>query len=183
MMEFDWQTFLFYFVLEPLIFLFFFGIAIGWLNEHRKNSVIAVDFDTLVDVAPIIERGKIWAINNNKPFDEYFDAHIVEQTPNPSGLVRALRYQQLGYTLCFVSARPERLRIDAARFLNAWKLRGELYMCSNKVPIEELIEHAPAYKQLAYDEIASNIERKLVGIIDSHSGLKGICKEKRSKKK
>lgn len=181
-MEFDWQALLSHFALGMLVFIFFFGMIIGCLKEYRKNSIIAIDFDTLVDIDPIIERGKICAKNNNKSFDEYFDAHISEQTPNPTGLVRALKYQQLGYTLCFVSARPERLRIGAAKFLNDWNLRGELYMCENDISIVNLLKDPVKYKDMAYVEIANKIDKKLVGIIDTHAGMIGICKSERTKR-
>lgn len=181
MFEFDWNTFVMYFILEPLIFLYFFGFAIAWCKKHRKQSYIAVDIDTLVDIKPIIEQGKIWAENTGRNFEEYFLAHITEQAPNPKGITNALAYQQLGYSLVFVGARTEKTRLITANFLNQWNLRGELFLFSDESDTLGLLQNGGTYRQYFYDRIA--LDKKIVGIIDGDIGLKGVCNVKNERKR
>lgn len=181
MLEFNWEMFLFYFILEPLVFLFCFGWAIGWFKEYRKNCVVVVDFDTLVDVEPIIERAKVWEQNNkDSSFEKYFEAHISEQKPISKGILRALFFQQLGYTLHFISIRPETMRIETAKFLNEWGLRGELYMFNYYSPMIDIINNPIQTKESLYNCVASL--KKVVGTIDKHNGMTGVCKIRKSKK-
>jgi len=158
--------FLFLSIIEPILLLFFFGMILGWVKKSRKESVIIIDFDTLVDVSSIIERGKIWAENNeDNTFDDYFAGHVTEQIPNPRGLVKALYYQQKGFTLHFVSVRPERLRMQTAKFLNDWKLRGQLHMINDRdEDMLEFIECKDEIKQEMYDYIMFTCN--VAGIID-----------------
>lgn len=175
MQEFNWTTFLIYPLINLMIFLYFFGLAIGW--HMRKNSVIAIDVDTLSNIQPIIEQCKIYANNTGKDFISYFIGHIEEQLPIPNGIVRALTYQSLGYTLCFVTSRPEEVRLQTAKFLNSWSLRGELYMYQNSD--ESFIENSAYIKKQLFDYIANN--KKIVGMISLEKGLKGICKQRHQK--
>lgn len=180
MLEFNWQNFLVMFLISPLCFLFFFGLTVGWCKQVRKNSVIVFDLDMLADTSTIIERGRIWAENGEKrTFDDYYTAHLSEQYPNPSGLACAIKCQQLGYTLCFVAARPEKTRIEAARFLNQWGLKGQLYMCEDeKITAEALIENPLKFKNVIYNMLASKTH--LVGVLDKQIGCTG-CIRKRYK--
>lgn len=179
MLEFDWNTFIMYFILEPLVFLFFFSFTIGYLKQNRKSSYILVDIDTLIDIKPVVEQGKIWAENTGKSFEEYFLAHITEQAPNPRGLVRAIFYQHQGYSLAFIGARTENTRLVTAKFLNDWNLKGELFLFDNKSDMLNLLENGATYRQYFYDRIS--LDKNIAGIIDGDTGLRGVCEVKNKK--
>lgn len=129
-------------------------MIIAFLKHKRRNSIIAIDFDTLVDVNPIIGRGKIY-VNNKKnvSLEQYFAAHVSEQQPIPQGILKAIHYQRVGYKIIYFSCRPEYLRLETAKVLNNWNLKGELYMDMNK---EEMVFYINNHKNGKLVEIITN---------------------------
>lgn len=139
--------------------------VVDYLKHQRNQEIIAIDFDGLVDIQPILNRGIIY-INNRQDvtLDEYFEAHVLEQEVIPSAILKAIKYQNLGYKLMFYSRRAENLRIQTAKVLNDWQLKGELYMNRNT-----LYPFLMAFKAL---------NPKLKGIFDNNTDeLKQVVKE------
>lgn len=135
-------------------------VIISYLKRKRRNSIIAIDFDTLVDVDPIIERGKIYVSNKkNASLEQYFAAHVSEQQPIPQGILKAIHYQRVGYKIIYFSCRPEYLRLETAKVLNNWGLKGELYM--NTYNDENIY-----FKGQIITYIQKN-KGKLVGVVDN----------------
>lgn len=120
-------------VVQSLAIAFGILIVVGFIiNKYRANRVVLVDFDSLVDIKPIKQREKIWY--DNHPEDrsdclKYMVAHISEQTVIAGQILKCRLWQGMGYKMIYVSNRNERLRIQTARVLNEWDLKGELY-CS-----------------------------------------------------
>ena len=114
-----------------LIIIAIFAIIVHIFKQYRKNSVVLVDFDSvLVNIDPILERGKIFVENRpDTEIEDYIAAHITEQEVIPRGILKAREIQQLGYKVVYMSSRPEYLRPQTAEILNDWGLRGELFMC------------------------------------------------------
>lgn len=115
-----------------LMFIGIMTIIGGFIISNRKQKYILVDFDSLVDIEPIKQREKIWY--DNRPEDrkdclKYMVAHISEQMVIASQILKCRLWQGMGYKMIYVSNRHERLRIQTARVLNEWDLKGELY-CS-----------------------------------------------------
>ncbi len=103
-----------------------------FIYARRAKEVILVDFDSLVNIEPIKQREKIWY--DNHPEDrsdclKYMVAHISEQTVIANQILKCRLWQGMGYKLIYVSGRHERLRVQTAKILNEWELKGELY-CS-----------------------------------------------------
>lgn len=115
-----------------LMFIGIMSIIGGFIISSRKQKYILVDFDSLVDIEPIKQREKIWY--DNHPEDrsdclKYMVAHISEQTVIANQILKCRLWQGMGYKLIYVSGRHERLRVQTAKILNEWELKGELY-CS-----------------------------------------------------
>lgn len=115
-----------------LMFIGIMSIIGGFIISNRKQKYILVDFDSLVDIEPIKQREKIWY--DNHPEDrsdclKYMVAHISEQTVIANQILKCRLWQGMGYKLIYVSGRHERLRVQTAKILNEWELKGELY-CS-----------------------------------------------------
>lgn len=120
-------------VAQSLAITFGILIVVGcFLNRYRANRVVLVDFDSLVDIEPIKQREKIWYDNHPEDRNDclkYMVAHISEQTVIANQILKCRLWQGMGYKLIYVSGRHERLRMQTAKILNEWELKGELY-CS-----------------------------------------------------
>lgn len=153
---------------ELILLLSIFGVIFEWVKANRRNSVILIDFDTLANSEAIINRAAIWVQNNpNKNFYDYFKAHACEQEVIPNGVLKALKYQKAGYTLAFMSIRDEQVRIETAKLLNDWQLKGELYMNNGYI-------NAECFKNAVLNEIKYRAKKRVIGVIDncsSHLGL------------
>lgn len=137
-----------------------YSVASFILYKNRAASVVIVDFDSvLVDIEPIINRGRIYVKNHpDKSINEYIGAHISEQEVKPSGMQSVLDLQSKYYKLVFVSIRHESLRLETAKILNEWGLEGELYMNDGRQGWQlkcELMQKLLVIKQ-----------QKVVGILD-----------------
>ena len=115
-----------------LMFIGIMSIIGGFIISSRKQKYILVDFDSLVDIEPIKQREKIWYDNHPEDRSDYLKymvAHISEQTVIANQILKCRLWQGMGYKLIYVSGRHERLRVQTAKILNEWELKGELY-CS-----------------------------------------------------
>ena len=120
-----------------------------------------VDFDCLTDIKPIEERCRIWLANNRVgSADDYFEAHISEQILIPQNILRCMKWQNMGYKLMFISSRKENLRIESAKILNDWELRGELYLTGDNY--EKACKLVSVSKQLRK-------EHKLEGLLADYT--------------
>lgn len=116
-------------LLNTVIFLFLYGIILGFLKQIKKNSAVVFDFDAMVDMSTIKARAELYAQNKDGvTVEDYINAHVSEQVAVPSAIKNAIIVQQLGYKLIFISTRLEHLRPQTADLLNKWGLRGDLYM-------------------------------------------------------
>ena len=113
-------------IITTLTILVIYGACI---YTKRSKRYVIVDFDCLTDIKPIEERCRIWLANHREGLaDDYFEAHISEQILIPQNILRCMKWQNMGYKLMFISSRKENLRIESAKILNDWELRGELYL-------------------------------------------------------
>lgn len=110
-----------------------FGIYV-WvcvrMYKHKSGTKILIDFDSvIVNIEYIYKRAEIYVKNNpNVTIGEYIGAHISEQEVKPEGVREALRLQHQFYQLIFVSGRDSSLRLETAKVLNDWGLKGKLFM-------------------------------------------------------
>lgn len=115
-----------------IVFFVFSRIALWFQKRLRKSMVILVDIEALFDILPIYQRGKVYIKNvPTSSLFEYMQEHFKEIGVCPIGLNKAIKLQQKGYTLKFMSRLDEDLRPIVAHLLNLWDLRGELYLYSN----------------------------------------------------
>ena len=115
-----------------LLFIGILTIVGGFIISNRQNKYILVDFDSLVDIEPIKEREMIYYKNHPEELSDrlkYMVAHISEQRVIANQILKCRLWQGMGYKMIYVSERDERLRIQTAKVLNEWELKGELY-CS-----------------------------------------------------
>lgn len=127
----------------------------AFIGINRVKKCVLVDFDSLVDIEPIKQREKIWY--DNHPEDrsdclKYMVAHISEQTVIANQILKCRLWQGMGYKLIYVSGRHERLRMQTAKILNEWELKGELY-CSG----------TNYYKECDMKELTK--KHKVIGVI------------------
>lgn len=115
-----------------LLFIGILTIIGSFIISNRQNKYILVDFDSLVDIEPIKQREKIWYDNHPEDRNDclkYMAAHISEQRVIAGQILKCRLWQGMGYKMIYVSGRNERLRVQTAKVLNEWELKGELY-CS-----------------------------------------------------
>ena len=148
---------LFFMVIGNAI-LMFIGILtiVGcFIISNREKKYILVDFDSLVDIEPIKEREIIYYKNHPEELSDrlkYMVAHISEQTVIAGQILKCRLWQGMGYKMIYVSERDERLRVQTAKVLNEWELKGELYCCSTLHD-----------KEMTMHDIMNN--REVIGVI------------------
>lgn len=103
------------------------------MYKRKSGTKILVDFDSvIVNIEYIYKRAEIYVKNNpNITIGEYIGAHITEQEVKPEGIREVLRLQSQFYQLIFVSERDSSVRLETAKILNDWGLKGQLFMNSS----------------------------------------------------
>lgn len=148
-------------LLAVLIVISAFADFMRW---KRKKEIILVDMGLMFDILPIIKRGVMWAANNTgKTLNDYLQAHLSEAVPFAETIIKAIKYQQAGYTLVFYTEMPNCLRVLLAKHLNDWKLAGELYLNFN-----DDFGDAAQFREICIREVSRKKGMKIVGIIDSY---------------
>ena len=131
-----------------LLFIGVLTIIGSFIISNRKQKCILVDFDSLVDIKPIKEREVIYYKNHPEELSDrlkYMVAHISEQKVIAAQILKCRLWQGMGYKMIYVSERDERLRIQTAKVLNEWELKGELYCCGTlydkEIAMHDIIEN------------------------------------------
>lgn len=155
-----WQTLIV--ISDIAIKIIVTSVIIGFIIlQQREKKYILVDFDCLTDIKPIEERCRIWLENHRVgSADDYFEAHISEQILIPQNILRCIKWQNMGYKLMFISSRKENLRIESAKILNDWELKGELYLTGDSY--EKACKLVSISKQLGK-------EHKLKGLLADYT--------------
>lgn len=146
------------------------SVIIGFIIlQQREKKYILVDFDSLTNIEPILERCRIWLANNkekNPNADDYFAAHISEQQIIPNQILNCLRWQGMGYSLIYISERKENLRIESAKVLNDWNLKGELFLTGSAYNKDEkFIELKETHKIKGLIALPNENSRQLAEIL------------------
>ncbi len=147
-----------------IVALITLGVFADFMRWKRKKEIILVDMGLMFDILPIIKRGVIWVENNKgKTLNDYLQAHLSEAMPFAETIIKAIKYQQAGYTLVFYTEMPNCLRVQLAKHLNDWKLAGELYLNFN-----DDFGDAAQFREICIREVSRKKGMKIVGIIDSY---------------
>lgn len=137
-----------------------------YLRWKRKREIIMVDMAALFDIVPILKRGVMWVQNNpNNNLNDYLQAHLSECLPFPTDLLKAIKYQNAGYTLVFYTEMPNCTRLQLAKLLNNWHLKGDL--CLN---FNDDFGDPAQFRELCIYELQKHSKKgsKIKGIIDTY---------------
>lgn len=137
-----------------------------YLRWKRKREIIMVDMAALFDIVPILKRGVMWVQNNpNNNLNDYLQAHLSECLPFPTDLLKAIKYQNAGYTLVFYTEMPNCTRPQLAKLLNNWHLKGDL--CLN---FNDDFGDPAQFRELCIYELQKHSKNgsKVKGIIDTY---------------